>query len=353
MGDSSSSNGSTLPLTEFHLTTEISHEGGTEDQRLETAIEKARRREQLEQRYNLVYISRLALNSRYRLIEVVGSGGFGSVIAGFIRGREDDNKIALKSCFKTDSESDNYYLYQKIHSEIDALCKVRSLSNCVTFRWAFQTANAFCIETDYCPSNIDLFDYISEYMPDERLPLDRARVIFKQAAQAVLDVRSKGILHGDLKEENFLVNRHTLKVTLIDFGGAKEYDNTKKYSNLDGTRPYFPPEYLRFNQVTASALNSWSLGVTFYSALCGRLPFGGANEVICGKLDFEIPLTILARHLITKLLMKNPAERMSLTSVVTHEFFYEKDITAQIDTNAPAQIIGQEKIRRKIRRYSF
>ena len=346
MGDSSSSNGSTLPLTEFHLTTEINLESGTEDERLETAIEKARRREQLEQRYNLVYISRVALNKRYRLFESVGSGGFGVVLAGFIRGREDDNKIALKTCFKTNSESDNYYLFQKIHGEIDALCKVRELPNCLTFRWAFQTANAFCIETDYCPSNIDLFDYITEYMPDERLSLDRARVIFKQCAQAVLDVRSKGILHGDLKEENFLVNRHTLKVTLIDFGGAKEYDNTKKYSNLDGTRPYFPPEYLKYNQVTASGLNSWSLGVTFYAALCGRLPFGGVNEVICGKLDFEIPLTILARHLITKLLMKDPAERMTLTTVITHEFFYETDIISQIDTNGPAQIKSQKKIRR-------
>ena len=353
MGDSTSSNGSTSPLTEFFLTTENNFEEGTEDERLETAIQKARHRELLEQRYNLVYISRVALNKRYRLFEIVGSGGFGSVIAGYIRGREDDNKIALKTCLKTDSESNNYYLFQKIHGEIDALCKVRSLPNCPTFRWAFQTANAFCIEMDYCPSDIDLFDFITEYMPDERLPLDRARVIFKQCAQAVLDVRSKGILHCDLKEENFLVNRHTLKVTLIDFGGAKQYDNTKKYSNLDGTRPYFPPEYLMFNQVTASALNSWSLGVTFYSALCGKLPFGGVNEVIWQKLNFELPLTILARHLLTKLLMKDPAERMTLTSLITHEFFYETDIISQIDTNGTAQINSQEKIGRKIRRNSF
>ena len=84
----------------------------------------------------------------------------------------------------------------------------------------------------------DLFDFITEAGP---LPEATAKAIFKQLAQAVISCHMRGVLHGDLKDENILIDPNNLQIKLIDFGAGTLLNNNASH-DFSGTRVYSPPE---------------------------------------------------------------------------------------------------------------
>ena len=97
----------------------------------------------------------------------------------------------------------------------------------------------------------DLFDYISESDP---LGESVARMIFGQIVETVLDIQSKGVLHGDIKDENILINSDTLKVKLIDFGSGNWFNSSHIYNNYEGTIVYPPPVWISSRRLYAESL---------------------------------------------------------------------------------------------------
>ena len=68
--------------------------------------------------------------------------------------------------------------------------------------------------------SVDLFDYITDR---RRLEGREARQIFKSVFKIVDRCRRRGVFHGDLKDENILVDVGNKNVKLIDFGGAMKW----------------------------------------------------------------------------------------------------------------------------------
>ena len=68
--------------------------------------------------------------------------------------------------------------------------------------------------------SVDLFDYITDR---RRLEGREARQIFKSVFKIVDRCRCRGVFHGDLKDENILVDVGNKNVKLIDFGGAMKW----------------------------------------------------------------------------------------------------------------------------------
>ena len=102
----------------------------------------------------------------------------------------------------------------------------------------------------------DLYDYISE---SGVLGASVARIIQEQIVETVLDIQSKGVLHGDIKDENILINSDTLEVKLIDFGSGNWINSSHIYNNYEGTRVYAPPEWMSSRRFYAESLTVWSL----------------------------------------------------------------------------------------------
>ena len=119
------------------------------------------------------------------------------------------------------------------------------------------------------------------------LPPAEAAGLAVQLLSGLATVHAAGVVHGDLKPENLLLDAsadQTLKLT--DFGVARLADNTSltKQSILVGTPEYMAPEVAEGTGAGTGA-DLYSAGVVLYEMLCGRTPFAGGP-----------PMAVLRRH---------------------------------------------------------
>ncbi|HEU5171541.1 MAG TPA: sigma 54-interacting transcriptional regulator [Gemmatimonadales bacterium] len=134
----------------------------------------------------------------------------------------------------------------------------------------------------------------------------------------------QGIIHKDLNPNNILVDRAAGRVMLADFGIAarvtSEYQPLQPPHLLEGTIAYMSPEQTgRMNRDVDYRSDLYSLGVTFYEMLTGRLPFDSPDplEVIHGHIaqppvspaDAAPGLPRVVSDLVLKLLAKAPEDR--------------------------------------------
>ncbi|MDF5737815.1 MULTISPECIES: serine/threonine-protein kinase PknK [unclassified Nostoc] len=131
------------------------------------------------------------------------------------------------------------------------------------------------------------------------------------------------IIHKDIKPANILINPETKQVKLIDFSIAsllpRETQTLINPNVLEGTLAYISPEQTgRMNRGIDYRTDFYSLGVTFYELLTGKLPFASNDPMelvyshiakqppLLGKRE-EIPQVI--SDIVIKLMAKNAESR--------------------------------------------
>ena len=149
----------------------------------------------------------------------------------------------------------------------------------------------------------------------------RSAKYIKSLAAALSYCHTKHVIHRDIKPENLLLDlRGELKIA--DFGWSVHAPN-KRRTTLCGTLDYLPPEMI-LGQEHDQNVDVWSLGVLMYEFLVGNPPFEaqGHHETYkkISKVDIKWPSHVSAdaRDLISKLLVKDPNQRMSLDDVAHH-----------------------------------
>jgi serine/threonine-protein kinase len=114
------------------------------------------------------------------------------------------------------------------------------------------------------------------------LPPAWALYLVSQMADALGAVWQAGLVHRDIKPDNILVGPNG-NAKLIDFGLAKsdalEATRERSGPEMAGTAAYLAPEQAKDASAVDHRADIYSLGVTLYEALTGRLPFEGRNRV--------------------------------------------------------------------------
>ena len=223
----------------------------------------------------------LSYHSLYRVQERIRSGGFGDVYKGVMRA--DNTPIAIKIVRKdrisswTKIDDDKY-----IPTEIDLMYRVKDCKGCIQIIDYIERNDRYLIVMERPDRCDDLWDYINNKGP---LKENVARVFFKQILHTVLEMKSNGVLHRDIKDENILVNLDTFELKLIDFGAGTQYTEADLHE-FQGTRVYSPPEWLTAQSYKGDQATVWSLGVLLYNMIYGDIPFEHDDEIINAELDF-------------------------------------------------------------------
>jgi eukaryotic-like serine/threonine-protein kinase len=164
-----------------------------------------------------------------------------------------------------------------------------------------------------------------EGQPLERI-LEKGSVPFPRACAWAADIavalgraHRKGVIHGDVKPANILVNEEG-RVKLMDFGMARLANKDTKDTPLLGTPAYWCPEQIVGKPQDARS-DIFSLGVILYEMITGRRPFQADSlQGMCAQIMSSTPLPPSQANpslpsglndLVAACMAKDPAHRKS------------------------------------------
>jgi eukaryotic-like serine/threonine-protein kinase len=217
------------------------------------------------------------LQSRYRLIRLLGSGASGAVW--HARNELIDRDVALK-IMRPDVAEDAVAL-QRFFNEAKASGRVRSPS-IVEILDLGQAEDG---------SPFLVFELLEGEGLDEKLRREGTVApeplleMFVGVAKALEMAHAHGIIHRDLKPANIFVGKNASGqpvAKILDFGISKVFDTGHNFTltrtgTVVGSPAYMSPEQAGGREDIDGRADIWSLGVVMYEALTGTLPHQAAN----------------------------------------------------------------------------
>jgi PAS domain S-box-containing protein len=161
---------------------------------------------------------------------------------------------------------------------------------------------------------------------------------FLQIAIATTEILGQihraNIIHKDINPSNLVFNPATGQLKIIDFGIStqltRETPTLKNPNILEGTLAYISPEQTgRMNRSLDYRADFYSLGVTFYELLTGKLPFEtqdalellhchiARQSVPPHEIEPEVP--VIVSQLVSKLMAKNAENRYQTAGGIKHD----------------------------------
>ena len=218
----------------------------------------------------------MILCDRYEIFEVVGAGGMSIVYKA--KDHRLKRNVAIKM-LKPEFVNDKTFV-TKFRIEAQASAGLTHPNIVNVFDVAEDDGIYFIVME--LVEGITLKEYIHE---NGRLSMDKAIDFSIQIASALETAHENHIIHRDIKPQNILVSKNgNLKVT--DFGIAKAASANTLTSGAMGSVHYISPEQAR-GGYSDERSDIYSLGITMYEMVTGRVPFEGDNNVSVALMHIQ------------------------------------------------------------------
>lgn len=286
---------------------------------------------------------------KYEKLEKIGEGTYGTVFKA--KNKETQEIVALKRV-RLDDDDEGVP-----SSALREICLLKELKhkNIVRLHDVLHSDRKLTLVFEHCDQ--DLKKYFDSLNGD--IDPDVVMSFMFQLLKGLSYCHSRNILHRDLKPQNLLINR-TGELKLADFGLARAFGiPVRCYSAEVVTLWYRPPDVLFGAKLYTTSIDMWSAGCIFAElANAGRPLFPGSDvddqlkrifkllgtpseEIWSGMSqlpDFKpfpmyqpsmsfsqvVPkLSNRGRHLLQRLLLCNPTQRLSADDSMAHPYFLD------------------------------
>ncbi|KXZ50289.1 hypothetical protein GPECTOR_17g928 [Gonium pectorale] len=284
----------------------------------------------------------------YTLIKTLGSGAFGSVLL-YRRQLSPGGpveEVAVKVIAR-DECADFNLVSREVHSH-------RQLVHPHVIRFkrlGLSPDKRFLYMVMEYADRGDLLDYLRKR---GRFREHEARWFFQQLVFGLDYCHQRGVVNRDLKPENLLLKRtpdarqeltqgdlehpFNLHLKIADFGLSKEGVHSAPKSRV-GTVTYMAPEVLRAGpsrRYDGHKADIWSAGIVLYVMLFARAPFDDPlaatdkarrdatmSQILRGEwtAPASMPVTPECMDLLRGILCADPAQRLSLSAIMSHPWF--------------------------------
>ena len=215
---------------------------------------------------------------QYTIIELIAQGGMGDIY--LANDPTLDRLVAIKClCMKLACDRsfiERFYREAKataavVHNNVVAIHDLSKEGDIPYFVMEY-------IEGETLSQRIKRLSRLS---PIEALP------IIKQAALGLEAAQENGLIHRDVKPSNIIINTRGI-AKLTDFGLVMSLNEPSRITHSDmilGSPHYISPEQARGEEKIDFRSDIYSLGISLYHALAGKLPFSAST-----------PMGIMLRH---------------------------------------------------------
>jgi CheY-like chemotaxis protein len=207
----------------------------------------------------------------FRVESLIGSGGMGHVFKGY--DEQLERTVAIKVLSRALSSS--FRFVERFRREAKIVAMIEHPGIAAIYSFGEQESDVY-FAMQWCPGG-SIQDLIKR---KGRVELLTAVDIILQCIDALEAVFAKGIVHRDIKPSNIMFDQNQ-RVKIVDFGLATSEElqsHVTPSSGLHGTPDYMAPEQSQVGKADHRA-DIYSLGITFYLLLYGKLPFASRSAV--------------------------------------------------------------------------
>lgn len=262
-----------------------------------------------------MFESGMIIQNRYEIIEQVGSGGMSVVYKA--KCHVLNRYVAIKVLKPEFSDDKSFVSKFRIEAQSAAGLSHPNIVNV----FDVGEENGYHYIVMELVEGITLKEYIQQ---NGRLPYQTALDFIMQIVAGIEVAHEHHTIHRDIKPQNIIVSKNgTLKVT--DFGIAKAATSNTIASSAMGSVHYISPEQAR-GGYSDERSDIYSLGITLYEMLTGRVPFEGENNVTVALMHIQselIPpreyypdIPVGLENIVLKATQKKPEKRYLTTNAM-------------------------------------
>lgn len=186
----------------------------------------------------------------------------------------------------------------------------------------YETTRYLFIVMEYVEGG-ELFEYL---VSKGSLDMHEALRMFQMLVHGLDYIHSQHVCHRDLKPENLLLDNDR-RLKIADLGMSAVMQTGKLLSTSCGSPHYASPEVVMGKEYDGRLADVWSCGVILFALVSGKLPFDDDNiRLLLRKVKegvYAMPpfLHRDIRDLISKMLVVDPARRITIQGIKQHHWF--------------------------------